>query len=121
MKKVLMMMLLLSNITTQAECDTAPTLPNPNLTPGKANPKLTKELICASDFRTGEYRIMISTNITARGIDIQQVSVVINFDIPKDIHTYIHRIGRSGRWGRKGVGINFITRRDIIKRASIIR
>ena len=63
-------------------------------------------------FRTGEYRIMISTNITARGIDIQQVAVVINFDIPKDVHTYIHRIGRSGRWGRKGTGINFVTRRD---------
>ena len=45
----------------------------------------------------------------------QQVSTVINFDIPKDIHTYIHRIGRSGRWGRKGMGINFITRRDIGK------
>ena len=63
-------------------------------------------------FRIGEYRIMISTNITARGIDIQQVAVVINFDIPKDVHTYIHRIGRSGRWGRKGTGINFVTRRD---------
>lgn len=63
-------------------------------------------------FRLGEYRFMISTNITARGIDIQQVSVVINFDIPKDVHTYIHRIGRSGRWGRKGTGVNFVTRRD---------
>jgi superfamily II DNA/RNA helicase len=53
--------------------------------------------------------------VTARGIDIQQVSIVINFDLPKDIHTYLHRIGRSGRWGRKGVGINFITRRDVTK------
>jgi len=43
------------------------------------------------------------------------VSVVINFDIPKDVHTYLHRIGRSGRWGRKGVGINLITRRDMSK------
>jgi superfamily II DNA/RNA helicase len=58
---------------------------------------------------------MISSNVTARGIDIQQVSIVINFDIPKCVHTYLHRIGRSGRWGRKGVGINFITRRDIGK------
>jgi translation initiation factor 4A len=64
------------------------------------------------EFRTGSTRIMISTNVTARGIDIQQVSVVINFDIPKDVHTYIHRIGRSGRWGRKGTGINLVTRRD---------
>lgn len=64
-------------------------------------------------FRTGECRIMISSNLTARGIDIQQVSVVINFDVPNDKYTYIHRIGRSGRWGRKGVSINIITRRDI--------
>ena len=69
------------------------------------------------DFSNGGARVLISSNLTARGIDVQQVSTVINFDVPKDIHTYIHRIGRSGRWGRKGMGINFITRRDI----SIIR
>lgn len=66
-----------------------------------------------NEFRTGQSRVMISSNVTARGIDIQQVSVVINFDLPRCVHTYLHRIGRSGRWGRKGVGINFITRRDI--------
>lgn len=66
-----------------------------------------------NDFRNGTSRVLISSNVTARGIDIQQVSVVINFDLPKCVHTYLHRIGRSGRWGRKGVGINFITRRDI--------
>jgi|TARA_B110000967_G_C18898121_1_gene572352 translation initiation factor 4A len=65
------------------------------------------------DFSSGGSRVLISSNLTARGIDVQQVSTVINFDVPKDIHTYIHRIGRSGRWGRKGMGINFITRRDI--------
>jgi translation initiation factor 4A len=68
-----------------------------------------------NDFRNGQSRVLISSNVTARGIDIQQVSVVINFDVPKCVHTYLHRIGRSGRWGRKGVGINFITRRDINK------
>jgi len=68
-----------------------------------------------SDFKSGKYRVLISSNVTSRGIDIQQLSVVINFDIPKDVHNYLHRIGRSGRWGRKGVGINLITRRDIIK------
>jgi|TARA_B110000285_G_scaffold208299_1_gene248381 translation initiation factor 4A len=67
------------------------------------------------DFTKGAARVLISTNLTARGIDVQQVSTVINFDLPKDIHTYIHRIGRSGRWGRKGMGINFITRRDVEK------
>jgi superfamily II DNA/RNA helicase len=68
-----------------------------------------------NDFRNGNSRVMISSNVTARGIDIQQVSIVINFDLPKCVHTYLHRIGRSGRWGRKGVGINFITRRDVPK------
>ena len=66
-----------------------------------------------NDFKAGSYRVLISTNITARGIDIQQVSTVINYDIPKDEHTYLHRIGRSGRWGRKGVGVNFITQREV--------
>ena len=65
------------------------------------------------EFKTGKFRVLISSNVTARGIDIQQVSTVINFDISKDVHTYLHRIGRSGRWGRKGVGINFITKRDV--------
>ena len=74
-----------------------------------------------SEFRSGVARVLISSNVTARGIDIQQVSIVINFDIPKDVHCYIHRIGRSGRWGRKGTGINFITRRDIMKIKEIER
>ena len=65
------------------------------------------------EFREGNQRVLISSNVTARGIDVQQVSTVINFDIPKSKETYLHRIGRSGRWGRKGVAINFITRRDI--------
>lgn len=65
------------------------------------------------NFKKGETRILISSNVTARGIDIQQVSTVINFDLPKSVHTYLHRIGRSGRWGRKGVGINFVTRFDL--------
>ena len=66
-----------------------------------------------SEFKAGRYRVLISSNVTARGIDVQQVSIVINFDIPKCVHNYLHRIGRSGRWGRKGVAINFITRDDI--------
>ena len=65
-----------------------------------------------NNFRTGTSRILISTDLTSRGIDIQQVSVVVNYDFPKNVHTYLHRIGRSGRWGRKGTGINFITTYD---------
>jgi translation initiation factor 4A len=72
-----------------------------------------------NDFRFGKSRVLISSNVTARGIDIQQVNIVINFDLPKCVNTYLHRIGRSGRWGRKGVGINFITRRDVIKMKEI--
>jgi len=71
------------------------------------------------DFTTGGSRVLISSNLTARGIDVQQVSTVINFDLPKDIHTYIHRIGRSGRLGRKGMGINLITARDVRKMREI--
>ncbi len=74
-----------------------------------------------NEFKTGKYRIMISSNVTARGIDIQQISVVINFDVPKDIHTYLHRIGRSGRWGRKGIGLNLITQYDVRKIREIER
>jgi translation initiation factor 4A len=65
------------------------------------------------NFKNGQARVLISTDLFSRGIDIQQVSVVINFDVPKSVHTYLHRIGRSGRWGRKGVGINFVTKRDM--------
>ena len=64
-------------------------------------------------FRSGKHRVLISSNVTARGLDVQQVSTVINFDVPNCVHTYLHRIGRSGRWGRKGVGINFVTQRDM--------
>ena len=64
-------------------------------------------------FKTGGFRVLISSDITARGIDIQQVSTVINFDITRCPHKYLHRIGRSGRWGRKGMALNFITRQDV--------
>lgn len=69
--------------------------------------------VALDDFRNGKFRVLISSNVTARGIDIQQVGTVINFDIPKCVHTYLHRIGRSGRWGRKGLAINFVTEQDI--------
>lgn len=71
------------------------------------------------EFKSGKYRVLISSNVTARGIDVQQVSVVVNYDIPKCVHTYLHRIGRSGRWGRKGIGINFVTKYDIDKMRAI--
>ena len=66
-----------------------------------------------SDFKNGTTRILLSTDLLSRGIDIQQLSLVINFDLPHSKETYIHRIGRSGRYGRKGVAINFVTMEDI--------
>lgn len=66
-------------------------------------------------FRTGVNRVLISTDLLSRGIDVQQVSVVLNYDMPNDRECYIHRIGRSGRFGRKGVAINFVTDRDYQK------
>lgn len=63
-------------------------------------------------FRTASSRVLISTDLLARGIDVQQVQLVINYDIPRNGQTYIHRIGRSGRFGRKGVAINFVTAED---------
>ena len=65
------------------------------------------------DFRQGNSRVLISTDVWARGIDVQQVSLVINYDLPTNRENYIHRIGRSGRFGRKGVAINFVTSDDV--------
>jgi len=65
------------------------------------------------DFRSGSSRVLITTDLLARGIDVQQVSLVINYDLPPNRENYIHRIGRSGRFGRKGVSINFITQADV--------
>lgn len=64
------------------------------------------------EFSSGKFRVLISSDLTSRGIDIQQVAIVINFDVPNNKHTYLHRIGRSGRWGRKGLAVNFVTKRD---------
>lgn len=64
------------------------------------------------EFRTGSSRVLITTDLLARGIDVQQVSLVINYDLPTNRENYIHRIGRGGRFGRKGVAINFVTTED---------
>jgi len=64
--------------------------------------------IVMREFRSGSSRVLIATDILARGIDVQQVSLVINYDLPRDRENYIHRIGRSGRFGRKGIAINLV-------------
>ena len=65
------------------------------------------------EFRGGTTRVLITTDVWARGIDVQQVSLVINYDLPMNRENYIHRIGRSGRYGRKGVAINFVKADDV--------
>jgi len=65
------------------------------------------------EFRSGSSRVLITTDVLARGIDVQQVSLVINYDLPTNRENYIHRIGRGGRFGRKGVAINFLTADDV--------
>ena len=64
-------------------------------------------------FRTGASRVLIATDMLARGIDVQQVAVVINYDLPEKKEMYMHRIGRSGRFGRKGIAISFVTQNEI--------
>jgi len=65
------------------------------------------------DFRSGTVRVLISTDLLARGIDVQQVSLVINFELPVQRENYVHRIGRSGRYGRKGVAINLVSEDEV--------
>ncbi|KAL7754201.1 RNA helicase [Sorochytrium milnesiophthora] len=66
-----------------------------------------------NEFRQGASRVLITTDVWARGIDVQQVSLVINYDLPNNREVYLHRIGRSGRFGRKGVAINFVKNDDV--------
>ncbi|KAJ9097399.1 translation initiation factor eIF4A [Naganishia adeliensis] len=71
-----------------------------------------RELVM-KEFRSGSSRVLIATDLLARGIDVQQVSLVINYDLPSSKENYVHRIGRGGRFGRKGVAINFVTAEDV--------
>jgi superfamily II DNA/RNA helicase len=73
----------------------------------------TQRLEVMKLFRSGKTRVLISTDLTSRGIDVQQVGIVINYDLPYDPETYLHRIGRSGRFNKKGVAISLIgSKRD---------
>jgi translation initiation factor 4A len=69
--------------------------------------------VIMKEFRSGSSRVLIATDLLARGIDVQQVSLVINYDLPTSKENYVHRIGRGGRFGRKGVAINFVTAEDV--------
>jgi superfamily II DNA/RNA helicase len=67
------------------------------------------------EYRQGHTRVLISTDLLGRGIDVQHVSLVINYDVPYKNDNYIHRIGRSGRYGRRGTAINLVTQRDMYR------
>lgn len=85
-----------------------------NMTPLEREEKM-------KEFIAGRTRVLVSTDLLSRGIDVQQISIVINYDIPKSVDNYLHRIGRSGRYGRKGVAINFNTPYDTPKLKAIER
>jgi len=78
---------------------------------GEMNQQERDSVMC--DFRSGGSRVLIATDLLEHGIDVQQVSLVLNFDLPTDHENYIHRIGRAGRHGHKGIANNFVTDRDI--------
>lgn len=75
-------------------------------------PQKERDAIMA-EFRAAQSRVLITTDVWGRGLDVQQVSLVICYDLPLNRELYIHRIGRSGRFGRKGVAINFVTSEDV--------
>jgi len=72
------------------------------------------------EFRDGVFRVLITTDLLSRGLDIQQISLVLNYDMPKDTEVYLHRIGRGGRYGRKGVAINFADFKNRISDKNIL-
>ena len=71
-------------------------------------PQTQREKIMAG-FRTGKIKYLIATDVVSRGIDVNGISHVINYDLPMDIENYVHRIGRTGRIGRDGIAISFVT------------
>jgi superfamily II DNA/RNA helicase len=64
------------------------------------------------DFKSGKYRVLIATDVAGRGIDVEDVAHVVNFDLPKEAEDYIHRIGRTGRKGKSGRSTSFVGERD---------
>ena len=65
-----------------------------------------------NDFRLGKYRNLVSSDLFTRGIDVPDVNLIINFDFPKSAETYLHRVGRSGRFGKFGIAMNLVTNED---------
>lgn len=74
-----------------------------------------------SDFRSGKTEILIATDVAARGIDVDDVDIVFNYDLPQDEEYYVHRIGRTGRAGREGVALSFVSGKEAYKLKEIER
>lgn len=68
-----------------------------------------------NEFKSFKYRIMVATDIFGRGIDIEKINVVFNYDMPTDSDSYLHRVGRAGRFGTKGLAITFVSGAEDIK------
>ena len=81
--------------------------------------KIEEREAIMDSFRSGSTKLLLTTDLLARGIDVQGVSLVVNFDLPTNRENYIHRIGRTGRYGRKGTAINFLTPNDSKYRSDI--
>lgn len=73
------------------------------------------------NFRSGRTEILVATDVAARGIDVSGVDLVVNYDLPQDDEYYVHRIGRTGRAGKSGLAVSFVTGREIIKLKEIMR
>lgn len=74
-----------------------------------SNLSLSQRRRALDGFKSGVYRVLVATDIAARGIDVQNIEVVINFDFPENPHDYVHRVGRTGRAGQPGQAVTFIT------------
>mmetsp|Transcript_84996 Transcript_84996/g.273570 ORF Transcript_84996/g.273570 Transcript_84996/m.273570 type:complete len:116 (-) Transcript_84996:228-575(-) len=72
----------------------------------------TSRDLVVREFRSGLSTVLLTTDITSRGLDVQAISVVLNYDVPNNPENYMHQVGRAGRFGRKGVAITFVTESD---------
>jgi ATP-dependent RNA helicase DeaD len=72
-------------------------------------------------FRAGELDILVATNVAARGIDIPEITHVVNYDVPQNVEEYVHRVGRTGRMGREGKAITFVCENDVSEFDAIMK
>ncbi|HBX67081.1 MAG TPA: ATP-dependent helicase, partial [Balneolaceae bacterium] len=64
------------------------------------------------EFKSGKYPVIVATDVLARGIDIDNISLIVNFDVPRQVEDYVHRIGRTGRYDKTGIAITFVNKKD---------